>query len=47
MKYDFATVQVGGFTAPGLTLARWIEFFSTTDFGINLIRQWKVGSLAG
>ena len=27
MKYDFATAQLGGFTAPALPLARWIEFF--------------------
>ena len=31
MKYDFATVQLGGFTAPGLPLARWIEFFQLRD----------------
>ena len=28
MKYGFATVQLGGFTAPGLPLGRWVEFFN-------------------
>ena len=37
MKYDFATVRLGGFTAPGLPLARWIEFFSITDLGMNCL----------
>ena len=27
MKYDFPTVELGGFTAPGLPLARWSEFY--------------------
>ena len=35
MKYDFATVQLGGFTAPGLPLARWIEFFQLRILGQN------------
>ena len=41
MKYDFATVQLGVFTAPGLPLARWIEFFSTTDFGYNMLEHHR------
>ena len=28
MKYNFATVQLDGFTAPGLPLARWTGFFN-------------------
>ena len=33
MKFDFATVQFGGFTAPGLPLARCTEFFQLRILG--------------
>ena len=33
MRFDFATVQLGGFNAPGLPLAKWIEFFQLRILG--------------
>jgi hypothetical protein len=39
MKYDFATVQLGGFTAPGLPLARWIELFQLRILGLTVAKK--------
>jgi hypothetical protein len=46
MKYDFATVQLGDFTAPRLPLARWIEFFQLRILGEEEQHQPSTDELA-